>query len=90
MSTPYKIDEDLDFRLKNLASQRQLPAQSLVCEAVQGYLEREEARERFKQEALDSWDAYKANGKHLTGEEVRHWLKTWGTENETEIPACHE
>ena len=90
MPTPYKIDYDLEFRLQNLANLRNRPPQLLMSEAIQGYLEREEARERFKQEALDSWASYKATGKHLTGEEVRQWLQTWGTEKEVEIPACHE
>lgn len=38
-----------------------------------------ESRESFKQEALASWAAYKETGRHLTGQEVRTWLSTWGT-----------
>lgn len=38
-----------------------------------------EARESFKQEVLASWAAYKETGRHLTGQEVRTWLSTWGT-----------
>ena len=54
------------------------------------YVAREEARESFKQEALASWAAYRETGRHLTGQEVRAWLNTWGTEAETAIPECHE
>ena len=50
----------------------------------------EEARESFCQEAMASWLAYKETGRHLTGEEVRAWLNTWGTETEAEPPECHE
>ena len=44
-----------------------------------------EARERFKQEALASWAAYKETGRHLTGQEVRTWLSTWGTNDERAV-----
>ena len=54
------------------------------------YVEREESRERFKQEALASWTAYKETGRHLTGQEVRVWLSSWGTDDEKAIPECHE
>ncbi len=50
-----------------------------MLEAIQQYVEREEARERIKQEALASWAAYKESGRHLTGEEVCTWLNTWDT-----------
>jgi len=59
-------------------------------EAIRDYVERAEARESFKQEALASWTAYQETGRHLANQEVRQWLKTWGTDEETEIPPCHE
>ena len=57
-------------------------------EAIAQYVEREEAREGLKEEALASWAAYQETGRHLTGEEVRAWLNTWGTDQETEAPDC--
>jgi len=50
----------------------------------------EEARKSFKEEALASWKTYQETGHHLTGEEVRDWLNTWGTDKETPIPKCHK
>ena len=61
-----------------------------MCEAIRDYVNREEAMEDFKQEALASWTAYRETGRHLTGQEVRDWLVSWGTEKETNIPKCHE
>ena len=61
-----------------------------MLEAIQQYVEREEARESFKQEALASWAAYKETGRHLTGQEVRTWLNTWGTSDERAAPECHQ
>lgn len=59
-------------------------------QAINDYVEREESRESFKQEALNSWKSYKETGQHLTGQEVNDWLTTWGTDRETAIPECHE
>lgn len=59
-------------------------------EAIREYVAREENWESFKQEALDSWERYQENGLHVTGEEAREWLSRWGTDGESEIPACHE
>jgi predicted transcriptional regulator len=61
-----------------------------MCEAIRQYVEREEARESFKQEAMASWTAYQETGRHLTGQEARSWLQTWGTDAETGLPECHE
>ena len=47
---------------------------------------KEEAGERFTKEALASWTAYQETGRHLTGEEARAWLDTWGTDDETPAP----
>jgi len=51
---------------------------------------RKDARQNFANEAASSWAAYVADGLHVTGEEVEAWLDGWGTEAETELPACHE
>lgn len=90
MTTSVKLDSDLKSRIKHLANVRHRSAHWIMCEAIRSYVEREEARESFKQEALASWTAYQETGKHLTNQEVRNWLSSWGTEKETEIPPCHK
>jgi predicted transcriptional regulator len=52
-------------------------------------IECDEARESLKQEALASWSEYQETGRHLTGEEIRAWLKTWGSEAQAMLPECH-
>ena len=54
-------------------------------EAILQYVDREKARESFKQEAEVSWSEFQATGMHLTGEETRG-----GTDAETEAPPCHD
>ena len=90
MATSVKLDDDLKNRIQHLADLRQRSADWIMCKAIRDYVEREEAQEDFKQEALASWTAYQETGRHLTGQEVRDWLKTWGTDNEKDIPECHE
>ena len=90
MATSIKLDDELSTRVRRLALQRQRSPHWIMREAIREYVNREEARESFCQEAMASWLAYKETGRHLTGEEVRAWLNTWGTETEAEPPECHE
>ncbi|MHB1617724.1 MAG: CopG family ribbon-helix-helix protein [Metallibacterium sp.] len=90
MATSLKIDDELKGRIQHLASLRQRSPHWIMREAIAQYVQREEAREDFKREALAAWKSYQETGLHLTGQEVRSWLNTWGTEAETELPKCHE
>lgn len=90
MATSIKIDDELRARVQRLAERRQRSTHWVMREAIAQYVSREEARDSFKQEALASWKTYKETGRHLTGEEVRAWLETWGTDSEAAMPDCHE
>lgn len=90
MATSVKLDDDLKRRIQHLADIRHRSAHWIMREAIRDYVSREEAREHLKQEALASWTAYQETGQHLTGQEMHDWLNTWGTEEESEIPHCHE
>ena len=90
MATSLKINDTLKSRVHHLAGLRRRSSHWIMLEAIQQYVEREEACESFKQEALASWAAYQETGRHLTGQEVRTWLSTWGTEDEKAAPECHK
>lgn len=90
MAISVKLDEELKARIQHLAEVRHRSAHWIMCEAIRDYVGREEAKESFKQEALASWKAYQETGQHLTGEEVKSWLDTWGSNKEFKIPKCHE
>lgn len=85
-----KLDQTDHERLKTLADTKQRKPHFLMKEAIRQYLDREEAHESFKQEALSSWQAYQETGQHLTGNEVAAWLDSWGTDQEKAAPACHD
>ena len=90
MATSVKLDDELKNRIQHLADARNRTPHWIMREAIRDYVDREEAKESFKQEAMASWNAYQETGRHLTGKEVRDWLNTWGTEKEKEIPPCHD
>jgi len=90
MATSVKLDDDLKSRIQHLADARSRTPHWIMREAIRDYVEREEAKESFKQEAVASWKAYQETGRHLTGQEANDWLNTWGTQNETGIPPCHD
>jgi predicted transcriptional regulator len=90
MATSVKIDDELKRRIQHLAGQRQRSAHWIMREAIEQYVDREEAREAFKCEAQASWQAWQETGRHLTAQETRAWLNTWGTDDEKAAPACHE
>ena len=90
MATSVKLDEELKNRIQQLADIRHRSAHWIMREAIRDYVEREEAKESFKQEALASWTAYQETGRHLTGQEVLEWLNNWGSDKETGVPDCHE
>lgn len=90
MATSLKIEDHLKSRVQRLAVQQRRSAHWIMLEAIRQYVDREEARASFHQEALASWEAYQETGRHLTGQEVRAWLDTWGTGDEKAAPECHK
>ncbi len=71
MATSIKIDDDLKRRIRSLAQRRRRTSHWIMREAIEQYVQREEARESFKEETYASWSAYQETGRHLTGDEVR-------------------
>jgi predicted transcriptional regulator len=84
------IDDALGERIQRIANQRGRSPHSIMLEAIQQCVEREEARESFLQGALESWAEYKETGLHLNEQELFAWLDTWGTAHESEAPKCHK
>lgn len=90
MATSLKLNEELKVKVQHLAALKNRTAHWIMCEAIRNYIDKETTQERFKQEALRSWENYQETNLHLTGEETQDWLSTWGTDKEVEMPKCHE
>ena len=89
MATSLKIDDTLKGRVQNLANQRRRSSHWIMLEAIQQYVEREEKREAFKQDALRAWEDYQRTGLHLTLEEADAWLGKLEAGEDAELPKCH-
>ena len=84
------IDQETQDRVKRLADARNSTSHGIMQEAIRQYLDREEKREGFRQDALDALKEYQADGMHVDANEVTTWLDTWGDENELPAPTCHK
>lgn len=84
-----KIDPDIKERVKRLATARNRSAHWLMREAITQYVEREEKREAFRQDALKAWEEYRTTGLHATAEEADAWLARLEDDQDAEPPECH-
>ena len=90
MAVSIKLDPAEQERLRALAEARKRAPHYLMREAIRQYLDREEARESFKQEALAAWNEYQETGLHLTGHEVADWVDSWGSAKRAKNPKWHK
>ena len=58
-------------------------------EAIEQYVDREEKRQSFRDDAQKAWDDYQATGLHLTAEEADAWLRKLAEGDDAEPPTCH-
>ena len=84
-----KIDDDTRARVKRLAEARHRTPHWLMREAITQYLEREEKREAFRQDALKAWEEYRTTGLHVTAAEADAWLAQLEQGKDIEPPECH-
>jgi predicted transcriptional regulator len=57
-----KIDENTKARIRRLADAGQRTPHWLMREAISQFVDREEKREAFRQDALQAWEAFRATG----------------------------
>jgi predicted transcriptional regulator len=84
-----ELDADVEARLQRLAERRRRPAEGLMREAIEQYVEREERREQFRRETLAAWAEYEATGLHVTAEEADAWLARLENGEDAEPPKPH-
>ena len=88
-TTSLKLDSAMKDRVQRLAEARRRSSHWVMREAVQQYVEREEKREQFRQDALAAWADYQATGLHLTAKEADDWLARLAAGKRAPIPKCH-
>ncbi|HLR77694.1 MAG TPA: CopG family ribbon-helix-helix protein [Burkholderiaceae bacterium] len=88
-ATSIKLDDELKGRIQHLAEARRRTSHWIMREAIVQYVDREEKREAFKQDALRAWEEYQHTGLHLTLEEADAWLAKLESGEDAEPPKCH-
>lgn len=86
----FELHTDVESRLQQLADARRQPAETLVREAVEQYVEREERRALLRQDAVAAWDDYQSTGLHVTGDEADAWLARLEAAKDVEPPSPHD
>ena len=85
-----KLDADIRARIETLAESRHRSTHWVMREAISQYVDREEKRDAFRQDAIKAWEEYQETGLFATAGEVEAWLSSWGTDHELPAPACHK
>ena len=87
-TTSLKLDVEIKERVRRLASARRRSPHWLMREAIEEYVEREEKREQFRQDALTAWAHYQATGLHVAAEEADAWLAKLEAGKNAAPPKC--
>jgi predicted transcriptional regulator len=87
-TTSLKLDVEIKERVSRLASARRRSPHWLMREAIEEYVEREEKREQFRQDALAAWAHYQTTGLHATAEEADAWMATLEAGKDARPPKC--
>ena len=89
-TTSLKIDLKTKERLQRLAAARRRSPHWVMREAIEQYVEREEKREQFRQDALAAWTHYQTTGLYVTAEEADAWLAKLEAGKNAASPKCHD
>jgi predicted transcriptional regulator len=87
-TTSLKLDREIKERVRRLASARRRSPHWLMREAIEEYVEREEKREQFRQDALNAWAHYHATGLYVGAEEADAWLAKLEAGKKAAPPKC--
>ena len=88
-TTSLKLDLETKARVQRLAAARRRSAHWVMREAVEQYVDREEKRLQFHQDALAAWANYQATGLHATAAEADSWLAKLEAGKKAAPPKCH-
>ena len=89
MATVIKIDDELESRVEDLARRQQRSTDWILRQALQQYVEREENRAAFQNDALKAWQDYQATGQHVTHAEADAWLARLEDGDDADLPRWH-
>ncbi|MES2223205.1 MAG: ribbon-helix-helix domain-containing protein [Acidobacteriota bacterium] len=89
-NTTVKLDSKTKQRVQRLAASRRRSPHWVLREAIEQYVEREEKREKFYQDAMAAWNHYQATGQYVAASEANRWLAKLEAGKDAPPPACHD
>ena len=84
-----KLDAAFRDRLKSLAATKKRTSHYLMKEAIERYLNLEEAQQAVLKSVDDSIAHFEATGLHINHEEVQAWAKEIRANPKAQLPKCH-
>ncbi len=87
--TTIKLGTNIKSRVQALAKVRRRTTHSLLLEAIESFMEREEKQEALRQDAMRVWKEYEMTGLHVTHEEADNWMQKLEKGQNEEPPECH-
>lgn len=89
INTSVKMPPALHARVASLAESRQRTPHSVMLQAIETFITREEQRESLRQQGIAAWEEYQRTGLHLRGDEVRGWIDQIRQGKKMPMPKCH-
>ena len=87
-TTSLKLDVNVKERVRRLATARRRSPHWLMREAIEEYVEREEKREQFRQDALAAWVNCQATGLSVSAQDADIWLAKLEAGEDAPPPKC--
>ncbi len=84
-----KLDEGIEERVQRLAATQGRPAQGILRDAIEQYVDREEKREAFRRDTVAAWERYRETGLHVEQDEIEAWVAKLETGDDAPVPQCH-
>jgi predicted transcriptional regulator len=84
-----KLDVEMKARVQRIAEAQRRTSHWIMREAIDEYVSREEKREQFRIDTLESWEHYEATGLHVTDEEMDQWAAKLRKGVKVPPPKCH-
>lgn len=84
--TSIRLHSDIEEPLEQLAKQQDRTKSYIINQAIKQYIAREAMEDERWQDTLEALESIKREGV-LEGQQVAHWLNSWGSDNEKNSPA---
>ena len=76
-------------RVDQFARQQKQSSEAIFRDAVSEYLDRQDQRRSFREDAINAWADYQRTGLHVTGDEADAWLAKLEAGEIAAAPDCH-